>query len=384
MNTIKGKIQIKILDSLDAIPASKWDVLIRNNYPFLKHAFLSALERKHCVGPEVGWIPRHLCCFLGHDLAAAMPLYEKHNSWGEFVFDHVWADAYLRHGIPYYPKLLNAIPFTPVTGQRILVEPRNAAAYTKLLVTVAQSLMNQGGYSSIHCLFPDQTDIMQLEIGEAATRIDCQFHWHNRDYQSFEDFLATLKSRKRKKIRHERQRVKESGTAIRWLDGCTASEQDWRDFLRVYHCIYNRKYGMPAFNLEFFTDVGNALSKQVLLVLASYDGEVTAGALMYRDNTTLYGRHWGCSQYIDCLHFELCYYQGIEYCIREGLKKFDPGAQGEHKVARGFEPERTQSLHWIADNQFREAIKQFTKQEQTGVQRYLETWREHTPFHAYQ
>lgn len=377
------QISVRVLDGIDDVTAAHWDALVGNGYPFLKHAFLAAMEQQQCVGGEVGWIPRHLCHFIDDRLVAAMPLYEKHNSWGEFVFDHAWADAYQRYGIEYYPKLVNGIPFTPATGQRILVEADQKQTHARTLIAATETLMEQGGYSGVHCLFPDQQDFSLLDGADSVSRNDCQFHWHNRGYGSFDEFLQTLKSRKRKNIRQERRKVADAGIKIRWMDGVSATDQDWRDFNRLYHKIYHRKYGMPAFNLQFFRQVAHTMPKSILVALAEdADGVVVAGALMYRDDTTLYGRHWGCDRYIDSLHFELCYYQGIEYCIREGLTRFDPGAQGEHKIARGFEPTLTRSLHWMGQSPFRDAIRQFVEREQIGVEHYIDAVRDHTPYNC--
>ena len=365
---------------MEDIPGAAWDAMVRNGYPFLKHAFLSALEQHDCIGHRVGWVPRHLCCYAGDTLAGAMPLYEKHNSWGEFVFDHVWAQAYQHFGIEYYPKLLNAIPFTPATGQRMLVGPGGTGRDADILAAAARMFLDRGKYSGLHCLFPDRQDMMHLKDGEAVMRTDCQFHWHNHGYRSFDDFLASLKSRKRKKIRRERRMAAESGITVRQLDGHTAGDRDWQAFTQVYQKIYDRKYGMPAFNSRFFRAVARAMPDQVLLFLAEMRGEVVAGALMYQDSTTLYGRHWGCNRHIDSLHFELCYYRGIEHCIRRGLARFDPGAQGEHKIARGFEPTRTYSIHWMAKSPLSQAIRQYVEREQTGVEDYMDRLRAHTPY----
>ncbi len=378
----RGPINIRVQSNIDDIPGRQWNRLVKDKYPFLQHTFLSALEKHGCVGAHAGWIPRHLGYMHNGRLIAAMPLYEKHNSWGEFVFDHAWASAYQRAGMDYYPKLLNAIPFTPASGQRILSGGDNQKATAGVLVSAANTLAKDGGYSGVHCLFPSNADFNNLNQYHAVCRSDCQFHWHNQQYNHFDDFLGALKSKKRKNIKQERRKVAESGVKIRRLDGHTASEKDWSDFTRLYRRIYERKYGMPAFNQAFFMDIARAMPAQIQLVLAVRGRVCLAGALMYCDDTTLYGRHWGCDRYIDCLHFEVCYYQGIEFCIEKGLKRFDPGAQGEHKIPRGFVPTRTRSLHWMADSPFSQAIAQFVEREQTDVQRYIEALAAHSPYHA--
>lgn len=376
----KKKLNIRVCSSIDEIPAQQWNRLVHRRYPFLNHGFLSAVENFHCVGQQVGWIPRHLTCQQNQTLVAAMPIYEKHNSWGEFVFDHAWADAFHRHGVQYYPKLINAMPFTPAPGQRILTdgEDRERSAHT--LITAAKALAGEHGYSGVHCLFPETDDYHLLNRLQAVSRHDCHFHWHNRGYTCFEDFLQTLKSKKRKNILRERRRVADANVQINWLNGHSATQADWLAFTRLYQKIYDRKYGMPAFNLAFFTTVARTMPDQIHLVSAKMDGQCIAGALMYSDDTTLYGRHWGCDDHVDSLHFEICYYQGIEFCIEHGLERFDPGVQGEHKIARGFEPTQTRSLHWMSDSPFSAAIEQFARHEQTHVQHYMEAVTAHSPY----
>ena len=250
---------IQLIDSIARVKPRDWNALIRDRCPFLNHSFLKALETCGCVGPESGWLPRHLCCFQGERLIAALPLYEKHNSWGEFVFDHAWADAYARHGLAYYPKLVCAIPFTPAAGQRLLAAAADRGAASRLMVAALRRVMAQAGCSSAHCLFPDDQDFDHLRQQGALWRQDCQFHWHNRGFKDFSDFLSTLKSRKRKKILQERRRVREAGLTIRWLDGHSAGEADWAHFTRLYRRIYDRKYGLPAFNEDFFMAVAAAM-----------------------------------------------------------------------------------------------------------------------------
>ncbi len=380
--TTEAPVDIRVCASIDEIPAQQWNRLVRGNYPFLNHSFLSAVERFDCVGEQVGWLPRHLICQQDQTLVAAMPVYEKHNSWGEFVFDHAWANAFHQYGVRYYPKLINAAPFTPACGQRILIAGTHPGEWAQKLVRAAKTYAREHGYSGVHCLFPEPGDYQLLNRLDAVSRYDCQFHWHNRGYTRFGDFLETLKSRKRKTILRERRKVVEANVQIQWLNGNEASAANWHEFARLYQKTYDRKYGIPAFNPAFFTAVSEAMPDQVHLVSAQVDGQSVAAALLYSDDTTLYGRHWGCDHYIDCLHFEVCYYQGIEYCIRHGLQRFDPGAQGEHKIARGFEPTRTRSLHWMSDNPFNQAIAQFVRREQTGVQRYMEAVAAHSPYHA--
>lgn len=382
MTDSPGPKTVEVNSRIGDIPAQGWNALVMKNYPFLNHGFLKALETHQCVGENVGWIPRHLTFSDGGRLLGAMPLYEKNNSWGEFVFDHAWADAYRRYGLRYYPKLVNAIPFTPASGQRILVHDDPENMVSALLVAAVNTLVSDSGYSGMHCLFPSPSDHRKLDRQSAVSRNDCQFHWHNRNYGSFEEFLNTLKSKKRKNIRQERRKVTETGLTIRHLDGASARERDWFEFTRLYHGLYDRKFGMPAFNQSFFMEVTEIMPHQVHLFLADHDRKCVAGALMYCDDDTLYGRHWGCTQYVDSLHFELCYYRGIELCIENGLQRFDPGAQGEHKIARGFIPTRTRSLHWMAPSPFNDAIRQFVGREQHHVNRYIDRVRARSPYHS--
>ena len=376
-------MNIETFSSIDDIDPSRWNVLVRDRYPFLQHGFLSAMERHACVGPRAGWIPRHLGCFDGDALVGAMPLYEKHNSWGEFVFDHAWADAFHRAGLAYYPKLVNAIPFTPAAGQRVLAREHGREGILRALLGGARELMGGGRFSGLHSLFVEPGEFAWLHTEDAVSRSDCQFHWHNRGYPDFDAFLGTLKAKKRNNIRRERARAAGAGVVIRRLDGHTAGEADWRDFTEMYRGIYDRKYGYPAFNLGFFTEVAALMPDQIQLVMVRRkdDAEAVAAALMYRDHHTLYGRHWGCRGYVDCLHFETCYYQGIEICIAGGLQRFDPGAQGEHKIARGFAPTPTRSLHWMAHSPFARAIRQFAGHERSGVKEYINAVARHSPYH---
>ena len=374
-------MKIQSFTAIDQIDAAQWNALLCDRHPFLRHEFLAAMERCGCVGMRAGWIPRHLGCFEGDALIGALPLYEKHNSWGEFVFDHAWAQAYHRAGLTYYPKLVNAVPFTPASGPRILAAPGRFAQIADALINGAHQLMHAGEFSGLHSLFVAKNQFDALNMRDAVTRNDCQFHWHNRDYQNFDAFLDALKAKKRKNIRHERAKVARAALTIHRLDGASAEPRDWRDFCAMYHGIYQRKFGAPAFNLAFFEEIARLMPDQIQLVIARCGERAVGAALMYLDDHTLYGRHWGCNAQIECLHFELCYYQGIEICLARGLKRFDPGAQGEHKIARGFAPTRTQSLHWVG-GAFAAAIRQFAEQERAHISRYIDAARQHLPYRS--
>ncbi len=417
-------MEIEIFSSIDDICARQWDGLA-GDYPFLRHGFLAAMERHGGVGASVGWRPRHLGCFdaVGgrRVLVGAMPVYEKHHSWGEFVFDQAWAHAFFRAGLDYYPKLVNAIPHTPATGARFLAAAGRRAEIAAALVEALRDCVaggrhggagggghsgdsgdesggghsgdsggghgasgagHGGGYSGAHCLFAHAEDVALLNRRGAVSRFDCHFRWRNRGYGDFADFLGALKAKKRKNIRRERAAVAAAGVVFRRLDGHTAKPEDWQHFTAMYGRIYEQKHGQPAFNCGFFRAVAAAIPMQVQLVMAHHGdaGEPVAAALMFVDGNTLYGRHWGCARRIDCLHFEACYYQGIEICIARGLDYFDPGVQGEHKIARGFEAVRTHSLHWMAPNPFAAAIGQFAAAEKTHIEAYMAEVARHSPY----
>lgn len=364
-------MQIECITSLASVDAEQWDALLLDRHPLLSHVFLHGMEQHGCLSELTGWEPRYLTVREKGDLVAAMPLYEKTNSWGEFVFDHAWADAYQRYGVNYYPKLVSAIPFSPVFGQKLLCkagqEPRLYPALLEGALEVAEKL----SCSSLHFLFPLEKERAFLAQQGLIERHDCQYHWHNRNYGTFEDFLDELKQKKRKNIRQERRRVADAGIHFRRLDGRTARSEDWENFTRFYNMTYERKWGAPIFNQAFFEAMASALGERMVLILADDDLGCVAGALMYRSDSVLYGRHWGCSRYYDALHFETCYYRGIEYCIEHGIQVFEPGAQGPHKLARGFEPTRTHSAHWLADSRFVPAVRQFCEDEARAVERQI-------------
>ncbi|MEN8214467.1 MAG: GNAT family N-acetyltransferase [Pseudomonadota bacterium] len=373
-------MNIRIHTSISEISEDSWNALVRDNHPFLRHEFLHAMERHGCVGEKFGWLPRHITVHDNDRLIAAMPLYEKHNSYGEFVFDNAWADAYVRAGRDYYPKLVSAIPYTPATGQRMLSLAGRERESWPLLLQTALQLTKESGASSFHMLFPDSTEHEFLRQQGLLSRHDCQFHWRNDNYRDFDDFLNRLRSRKRNNIRKERGKVAQAGIRLRQLDGHSATPLDWRNFASFYEQTFAEKWGMATFNLDFFEEVAQRLPEQVVLVLADAGSSCVAGALMYRSDTTLFGRHWGCSEQVDSLHFEACYYQGIEYCIRHGLQHFEPGAQGEHKIARGFLPTLTKSSHWIAEEEFRQPVGSFVRHERQAVAGYMRQLGAATPY----
>lgn len=375
-------MHIEIISSLEQVSPLQWNSLVKDDNPFVRHEFLIALERHNCVGEAFGWLPHHIVVYEGEELIGAMPLYEKYNSYGEFVFDHAWANAYKHHGLNYYPKLVSSIPYTPASGQRLLSKAGCETEMYPVLLSTAMHLTNELQASGFHCLFALCEEQDWLEQQAMIVRHDCQFHWKNFNYQSFDEFLATLSAKKRKNIRQERRKVTESGVKLRILDGHSASQEDWKRFAFFYTHTFESKWGMPTLNEGFFAEVGANLPDQVVLVMADLEGECIAGSLMYRSDTHLFGRHWGCVEYVDNLHFEACYYQGIEYCIRNGLAVFEPGAQGEHKVPRGFIPTLTRSSHWLSSEMFRQPVQRHCEHEQQAVAHYIDSVREHLPYRA--
>lgn len=373
-------MQTKICRQIKDIDSTQWNALIQDNNPFLRHEFLSALETHGCVGEHFGWIPRHIAVYEKEQLIAAMPLYEKYNSYGEFVFDNAWADAWHKSGLHYFPKLVSSIPYTPAMGQRLLVKASLPESYYPVLLDAVRELASQINASGFHILFAEAQEQKWLAKQGMMTRHDCQFHWTNKNYSSFDDFLSRLTSRKRKNIIKERLDVANAGVTLKRLNGYQATEQDWEKFAHFYARTFSEKWGKATLNYPFFSEVAQKLPEQVLLVLAEQDNECIAGALMYRSDTRLYGRFWGCDKTIKGLHFETCYYQGIEYCIEQGLSVFEPGAQGEHKVSRGFVPTLTHSAHFLMENHFKQAIDNFIDHEKKNVLHYINDVNQHLPY----
>jgi hypothetical protein len=369
-------------DAIDRIPATDWNRLVDPDTPFLRHELLSAMERHRCLGESLGWLPQHLALRdASGRLVAAAPCYLKFNSYGEFVFDWAWADAYRRHGLDYYPKLVVACPYTPTTGPRLLTgnDPRRqelAGALADGAVRVAEQL----GVSSLHWLFTTLGETDLLEARGLMRRVGCQFHWSNPGYASFEDFLGTFTAEKRKKVKRERRRVQESGVTIRRIPGQQVTESEWATFHRLYRDTFDKRGGIPTLSLPFFQEIGQTMGESLLLVLAYHGTDIVAAAFDLVGERTLFGRHWGCFKSFHSLHFEACYYQGLEYCIEAGLARFEPGAQGEHKVSRGFLPTPTWSAHWIADPRFRSAIAGFLAQETRGMEDYVDAMHGHSPY----
>jgi len=374
---------IAVHDSIQDLSAAEWNRLGTCDNPFVRYEFLAALERHGCVGESFGWIPQHLAYRDSRGrLLGAVPLYLKDNSYGEFVFDWSWADAYDRAGGRYYPKLVVAAPYTPATGPRLLLADDAPADVADRLIDAALDHARRLEVSSLHWLFTDDAQTARLERHGLMRRTGCQFHWHNRGYRDFDDFLAAFTAEKRKKVRRERRRVQESGLAIEVVSGDGASDEQIATAEMFYRTTFDKKWGVATLNLPFFREVAERMGEQLVLLLARDASRYVAGAICFRSRDTLYGRHWGCVAEYHSLHFELCYYQGLEYCIREGLARFEPGAQGEHKVSRGFLPTPTWSAHWIADPRFAQAIGDFLRREHRGMEHYMEELAGHSPFKA--
>ncbi len=365
---------IQVLDTLAGVEPQAWNALA-GGHPFLRHEFLHALHETGCASPHSGWAPQYLTLRQGASLVGAMPLYIKSHSYGEYVFDWAWADAYHRHGLEYYPKLLGAIPFSPVTAPRLLARD---SATRSLLIRAALQLARQT--SSLHVLFPPEPEAREMEAAGMMLRRSVQFHWENRGYGSFDAFLAELASAKRKKIRQERRKVQEAGVRFRRLVGAEIRDEHWDFFTRCYSNTYRAHHSTPYLNLAFFRRLGETLPEHLLLVLAELDGKPIAGALNIFSPDALYGRYWGTVGHLPMLHFETCYYQALEFCIERGIALFEGGAQGEHKLARGFMPVQTWSAHWLKHPQFADAVEKFLARETAGVERYVDELNERSPF----
>jgi hypothetical protein len=372
-------LQTRVISRLADLPAADWNALGCGGIPFLRHEFLSALEQFGCLGEGVGWLPRHLTFWQDNTLVAAMPMYEKLNSFGEFVFDWAWASAYQRAGLAYYPKLVVASPFTPATGPRLLLRPEpRQADLPQRCIEAALAFAASAGVSSCHWLFA--TDQSLLSSPHLLVRQGYQFHWQNRDYGDFEHYLSFMSSKRRKQIRKERREVREAGVTLRRVLGAEASDAEWAAFHRCYENTFDRHGNFPALTLEFFRALGRSMGEDVMLVLAEKSGRIVAAAFFLIGADSLYGRYWGAFEEVPSLHFEACYYQGLDYCLERGLSRFEPGAQGEHKISRGFLPTATWSLHWIPEPRFHHAIADFLSREAAQVRQYMAALSRHSPF----
>jgi len=373
-------LTLEITDSIQQVDAQGWDALV-GDMPLLSHAFFSALESSGSVGTGTGWQPYPMLVHDDGKLVGAMPLYVKSHSYGEYVFDWAWADAYQRNSINYYPKLVSAIPFTPITSQRLIANDPQIQA---LMVEALAETMHKHQLSSAHVLFPDNDSALALKQAGWLQRNGVQFRWNNENFTDFEDFLKTLSHDKRKKIHQERKKVAASGVVCKRFKGADITAEQWRFFYECYENTYLEHHSTPYLTSAFFEEIGQTMPQNILLVLAYLDDEPIAAALNIYHHTTLYGRYWGSLRYVPNLHFELCYYQAQEFCITEKIQYFEGGAQGEHKLARGFKPRPTCSFHQIAHPDFAHAIGEFVTQEWQGIAAYTSELEERAPFKAQQ
>ena len=386
---------IRVHEDPSTIDAAAWDALVEaqaSATPFIRHAYLVALHASGSATEETGWGPRFLTLSRGPELVAACPLYLKSHSYGEYVFDWAWADAYERHGLSYYPKLLDAVPFTPVPGPRLLARTQEQRV---ALLRAMTALAGKAGLSSVHLLFGDEADQAAAREAGWMLRQTVQFHWHNRHatpsdahgaepYSDFADFLASLHRDKRKKIQQERRRVNDAGIVFTVHQGAGIDEGLWSFFHRCYSLTYRAHRSTPYLTRDFFARMASTLPEHWLMFAAERGGERIAASLIAIDAARghAFGRYWGCTEPVDCLHFEACYYQPLAWCIAHGYRRFEGGAQGEHKMARGLLPVTTASAHWLAHPQFADAVAQFLEREGEGVEAYVGELRERNPFKA--
>ncbi|MDH3977634.1 MAG: GNAT family N-acetyltransferase [Gammaproteobacteria bacterium] len=374
-------MHVEFADTITGINPEAWNRVSGIDHPFVRHEFLATMEVTGCVGPGTGWQPLHALLYDEQQLVGALPLYEKTDSWGEFVFDFAWANAYHEAGLNYYPKLVSAIPFTPAAGQRILVAPdTDFDTASDLLINAVTHRAKEQNLSSAHILFTQNRDNEKLADKGFLLRKDCQFHWENRDYSDFDDFLAQLRSSKRKKLRRERRRIEEAGVHFKTLKGSEITTELWQDIMPLYASSFLRRGRAPYLNQSFFEHIAVLLPEHLLVIVAFHEEQPIASAICFLSKDTLYGRYWGSAGRYHSLHFETCYYQGIEYCIKHGLQRFEPGTQGEHKIARGFEPVATWSAHWLSHPQFASAIDDYLEREKIHTEEYMEAVRDHVPF----
>ena len=378
-------LTVRLVERVADLPAADWNALDHGGFPFLRHEFLAALENTRCVGPETGWRPWLLTLRDAQGLAAAAPGWLKDDSYGEFVFDFAWAQAYARHGLRYYPKLVIAAPFTPATGPRLLLrkdlatDAAGAGALRRRLQRALLDAATDARLSSVHLLFPVVGD--RESLGEEwLTRIDCQFHWANRGYASFEDFLGSFTAEKRKKAKRERRRVAEAGIHFESRLGSEATDTEILTAWQLHRITFLRRGNEPYLGAETFVQIARTMGDALLFKFAKQSEEIVAVAVFFIGEDTLYGRYWGAAENHHSLHFETCYHQGIEFCIERGLARFEPGTQGEHKVSRGFVPTTTHSAHFIFEPRFRAAIADYLEREREAVERYAAGIAEHVPY----
>jgi predicted N-acyltransferase len=379
-----SKFTAKYISSIKQIEPSQWQNLFDENYPFTRPEFLAALEDSGCTTAEKGWQVQHFLVYLDDKLVGAMPCYIKTHSYGEYIFDWSWADAYHKHGLEYYPKIVCAIPYTPATGSRLGIDKNHQHQTTEIIVCInqmMQTLASQIKATNWQCLFPEKALSDQLSENNWLQRMDVQFHWFNRNYDSFEDFTDTFASRKRKNVTKERRQVSDSNVEVMTVEGADISDEMWQRFFVFYQMTYLKRSRHGGYlNLELFLNLAQSMPQHMMMVVATSETEIVASALYFKSADTLFGRYWGCIEKHQFLHFECCYYQGIEYCIKHQLSRFDAGAQGEHKIQRGFEPITTYANYHILHPQFGPAIANFIEDEKVHNQRYIEAAKNKLPF----
>ncbi|MEO0617538.1 MAG: GNAT family N-acetyltransferase [Pseudomonadota bacterium] len=377
------RLNVRFQAAMSDIRADDWDALVAPDLPHLSHSFLDAAETSGSVSADTGWLPCHVTVERDDALVAVMPLYQKAHSWGEFVFDWGWADAYRRAGLEYYPKLVSATPFTPATANKLCVAPgEDATAIREAMLAAVLSFAQEQSFPSLHLQFIADDERAPCEAAGMILRQDCQFHWHNEGYTDFDHFLAAFTSKKRKNARRERRRVTEAGIRHVVIPATEISEAELADAWRLCSYTFAARGHTPYLNLEFFQTLRETKPAALEVVLARHGERNVAAAILLRGKDSLYGRYWGSDRDYHSLHFETCYYQGIEHCINEGITRFEPGTQGEHKVARGFLPVRTASAHWLAHPQFAAAIGDYIEREAAGVDQYMRYIDDHSPFRA--
>ncbi len=377
-------MQAHIAKAIADIPTTCWNACVNDDTPYFRHEFLEALEQTGCVAKDTGWDPRHVVLSKSSDpdkVLGVVPAYLKYHSYGEYVFDWAWANAYHRYGHTYYPKLLIAAPFTPVTGSRMLIHPdANETEVRQELASAVKKCAEENHASSIHWLFTTPQDNAVLLQNDFMQRVGNQFHWHNENYADFNDYLQNFSSAKRKKIRRERRRVSEQNIEFEWISRDRLDDKHWRTFYRFYRSTVEMRGAIPYLSLEFFTELGRRMPQHCLLIFARQDGQTVAGAYFLIGTDVLLGRYWGAVRWIPDLHFETCYYQAIEYCIQHGLQRFEAGAQGEHKLNRGLLPTPTYSAHWLKHPEFSHAVADFLQRERAGIDEYHTVLKHHSPF----
>ena len=374
-------MQLKSESNIRAISSTQWNSLSGTEFPFSEHAFLEALEESACVGEDSGWKPCHLVLWEDQKLQGALCLYEKNNGYGEYIFDWGWAKAYEQHGLNYYPKLVSAIPFTPATGAKLLVHPKaDINNVRKKLMEGALKSMRDRQCTSLHFLFITAEELPAFTAMGFLIRHSFQFHWRNNNYRDFADFLKTLKGKRRKEIIRERKKIVDQRIYVEVLEGEAILVEHIQQMFLFYISTTNKKWGQAYLSEEFFQRIYKSMRKSIVLILAYAQGECVAGTINFKRGNCLYGRYWGCNRNYSNLHFELCYYQPLEYAIRHGIGLFEAGAQGEHKIQRGFLPEITYSAHWLEHKGFHNSVAKFLEEEKTAISRGLKEFSPHSPY----